>query len=177
MVEFPNGKLDADEKFELEVVLRHRRADKNASPWINVQELEKTHPKEYHERQVALYSLYNRNFDKSGTKRKAREELADNVSAMRIAELEEQLEAAKKRLKTFEEAPTQVPEVVELDAGNGKINKALTINLKSGDATVVFKMPNGGEARARMLTDDEEGRPICVKAIGAFKLTFDAPEQ
>lgn len=188
LVEYPNGKLKHDGSAELEVVHRHRRADKNAAPWLNIQDLKDSHPDAYHDRQVALHAMYNRTFDKSGSKRKAggggAAGGADPGSAARIAELEEALDTAQKRIKTLEaerlDASDVVPDTIELDAGYGNLNKPLTVVLKTGDATVLFKMPNGGEAHTRMRLADQEdnvGFPKRVKAKGAFKLTFDGPEE
>ena len=185
LVEYPNGKFKHDGSAELEVVHRHRRADKNAAPWLNVHDLEKTHPDAYHARQVALHAMYNRTFDKSGSKRKAGggSDGGGSESAARIAELEEALEAAQKRIKTLEaerlDAADVVPDTIELDAGYGNLNKPLTVVLKTGDATVLFKMPNGGEATTKMRLADQApgGLPTRVKTSGAFKLTFDGPEE
>jgi hypothetical protein len=185
LVEFPNGRLKPGGDAELEVVHRHRRADKNAAPWLNIQDLEKTHPDAYHARQVALHAMYNRTFDKSGSKRKASGAAGGDgpECAARIAELEEQLDTAQKRVKTLEaerlDAADVVPDTIELDAGYGNLNKPLTIVLKTGDATVLFKMPNGGEATTKMRLADQApgGLPTRVKASGAFKLTFDGPEE
>lgn len=186
LVEHPNAKLKPDGRFELEVVHRNRRADKNAAPWLNIGDLEKTHPDAYHARQVALHAMYNRTFDKSGSKRKAGGGSGDGqAGAARIAELEEQLDAAQKRIKTLEaerlDAADVVPDTIELDAGYGNLNKPLTVVLKTGDATVLFKMPNGGEATTKMrLADQAPGAaslPTRVKTDGAFKLTFDGPDE
>jgi hypothetical protein len=186
LVEYPNGKFKPDGSAELEVVHRHRRADKNAAPWLNVQDLEKTHPDAYFARQVALHAMYNRTFDKSGSKRKAGGgsggASGGGDSAARIAELEEALDTAQKRIKTLEaerlDAADVVPDTIELDAGYGNLNKPLTVVLKTGDATVLFKMPNGGEATTKMRLADQTagGMPTRVKTNGAFKLTFDGPE-